>query len=69
MAEEWLRSGQREFCRFGPDDYEWNDYWIRSVGLGWEVMHWDGKEYINQPASSFDEAARLAGLRPAPVRY
>jgi hypothetical protein len=69
MAEEWLRSGQREFCRFGSDAYWWNEYRITSTGSGREVMHWGGKEYINQSASSFDEAARLAGLRPTPVRY
>jgi hypothetical protein len=69
LAEEWLRSGQQEFCRFGSDDYKWNEYWIRSAGSAREVMHWDGKEHVKQPASSFDEAARLAGVGPAIVRY
>jgi hypothetical protein len=69
MAEEWLRGSQQEFCRFGSDDYKWNEYWIRSTWSAREVMHWDGKEHVKQPASSFDEAAALAGVSPAIVRY
>jgi len=47
MAEEWLRDGEHEFCRFGSD-YNWNDYRISSTPTGREVMHWDGKEYVTQ---------------------
>jgi hypothetical protein len=69
MAEQWLRDSDQEFCRFGANDYKWNDYWIRSTWSGREVMHWDGHEYVKQQASSFDEAATLAGVSPASVRY
>jgi hypothetical protein len=69
IAEEWLGGSHEEFCRFGSDDYKWNNYWISSTWFAWEVMHWDGHEHVKQPASSFDEAATLAGVSPATVRY
>src|SRR5579862_9955505 len=69
IAGEWLRAGHQEFCRFGPDSYRWNEYWVRPTWLGWEVMPWNGLETGKRPASSFDEAAVLAGVAPATVRY
>jgi hypothetical protein len=66
LADAWLASGNKQVYWFGLSNfnqemYTWNDYWIGPKWWWWEVMHWDGRQYIVQRAATFEETARISG--------
>jgi hypothetical protein len=65
LAQDWFATGYQHLYWFGRSKlgreiYTWNGYWVRELGPSWEVSHWDGREYVNQRATSFEETARLS---------
>jgi hypothetical protein len=65
VAEQWLISGNQYLAWLGQSNhremYFWNNFDISPSQQGWTVTHWDGREFIRQPAKTFDETAKLSG--------
>jgi hypothetical protein len=65
LAEQWLISGNHYLAWVGKSNhremYFWNDYDISPSQQEWNVTHWDGREFIHQPAKTFDGTAKISG--------
>jgi len=66
LASGWLSGGRTSMCWFGTsllgrETYQWGEFWVSPEWWSWDVMHWNGHEYVNETASSFDQTALISG--------
>ena len=66
LAGLWLSSGHSHLYWYGRsilgrELFTWSDYWVRPNWWTFEVMHWNGHEYIVDNVASLDDAARICG--------
>jgi len=66
LADSWLASRHSHLYWFGRsmlgrEVFTWNDYWVRPNWWSFEVMHWNGHDYVVEKAGTFNEAAFKCG--------
>ena len=72
LASDWLTGGRTSMCWFGTwllgkENHRWGGFWVRPKWWTWDVMYWNGHEYVEQPASSFDQTAIISGTTSAEI--
>lgn len=66
LAHSWLASGHSHLYWFGRtmlgrEVFTWNDYWVYPNWWSFDVMHWNGHNYVVEKAGTFNEAAFKCG--------